>query len=133
MLKLHHIGMVVKNIEDYLKTSEYARSTEVVYDPAQHSNICMLENADNEPPIELIEPIDDKSTTYQYLRKNGNGIHHLCYQVDSYEKLEVFMAQHKLKRIFGPVEATVFDRQKVVFVYSRTQGVVEFVILNRGG
>jgi len=132
MLKLHHIGFIVKNIDAYLKTSQYARSTEVLYDPAQHSNICMLENGDNEPPIELIEPIDEKSTTYQYLRKNGNCIHHLCYQVDSYEKLEVYMAQHKLKRISSPVEAAVFHRQKVVFTYSRTQGIVEFVILSRG-
>ncbi len=133
MLKLHHIGMVVKNIEDYLKTSEFTRSTKVVYDPAQHSNICMLENADNATPIELIEPIDERSTTYQYLNKCGNGIHHLCYQVNSYEDLKVFMAQHKLKRIFGPVKATVFDQQKVVFAYSKTRGIVEFVILNRRG
>ena len=131
MLKLHHIGIVVKDIAAYLKNSQYNRSTEIIYDPVQHSNICMLKNIYNEPPIELIEPIDEASTTYQHLQRNGNSIHHLCYQIDSYEKLEEYMGKHKLKRIFGPVEATVFNGEKVVFSYSRNQGIVEFLLLSK--
>jgi len=130
MLKIHHIGIVVKDINAYLKNSQYCRSTEIVYDPAQHSNICLLRNIYNEPPIELIEPIDEKSTTYQHLIKSGNSIHHFCYQVDSYENLGVYLAKHKLKQISGPIEATVFDQKVVVFAYSRNQGIVEFIISN---
>ena len=129
MLKIHHIGIVVKDIAAYLKSSQYRKSTEVIYDPIQHSNICILVNIYKEPPIELIEPIDEKSTTYQHLKKNGTSMHHLCYEIDSYEKLKEYMKQHRLKRVFGPVEAIVFNRKKVVFCYSVNTGIVEFLLL----
>jgi len=128
MLKIHHIGIVVRDIEAYLSSSPYHKSSDVVYDPHQHSNICMLDTGQSETPVELIEPIDEKSTTYQYLKKNGNGTHHICYQIDDLESLERYMGEHKLKRIYGPVEAVVFGKREVVFGYSRTQGIVEFLI-----
>jgi methylmalonyl-CoA/ethylmalonyl-CoA epimerase len=130
MLKIHHIGLVVKNIGAFLEFSPYKPSTEISYDPNQHSRICMLETGEKQTRLELIEPIDEKSTTYQFLRKHGNGTHHICYEIDSYDNLELYLKEFKLKRIYGPVEATVFDNRNVVFAYSLTQGVVEFLILN---
>jgi methylmalonyl-CoA/ethylmalonyl-CoA epimerase len=130
MLRIHHIGIVVKSIVAFLEFSPYRRSTEIAYDPHQHSHICMLETGEKETQLELIEPIDEKSTTYQFLMKHGNGTHHICYEIDTYENLELYLRKSKLKRIYGPVEATVFENRNVVFAYSRTQGVVEFLILS---
>ncbi len=36
--------------------------------------------------IELIEPVGKKSTWYEYLKKHGEGIHHIAFNVDGMEK-----------------------------------------------
>lgn len=130
MFPIHHIGIVVKNIDAYLDASPYERSTEIVYDPTQHSRICMLRTGEGETPIELIEPIDEKSTTYQFLKKHGNGTHHICYQAEREADLGAYLKTYKMKQITVPKPAVVFDDRKVVFAYSRTQGIVEFLIMN---
>ena len=131
MLKIHHIGIVVKNIALFIENSDYNISSEIVYDKNQHSNICLLNTLKNEPIIELIEPIDEKSTTYNHLIKNGNGIHHLCYQIESWLMLKGYLSRKKIKVIMGPVKALIFKNQRVVFGYSPIQGLVEFIILDK--
>jgi len=42
------------------------------------------------------------------------------------------MSQHKLKRISGPVGAKVFDDRLIVFAYSRSHGIVEFLLMGEG-
>lgn len=38
--------------------------------------------------IELIEPIGKKSTWYKHLKKHGEGIHHIAFNVEGMEKNE---------------------------------------------
>ena len=37
----------------------------------------------NSPNLELIEPINNKSTTYNYLKKTGGGYHHICFEIET--------------------------------------------------
>tara|TARA_Y100000816_G_C25977269_1_gene510178 strand:+ start:429 stop:836 length:408 start_codon:yes stop_codon:yes gene_type:complete len=128
-LKIHHIGIVVKDIGAYLKSSQHNKKTDIIYDPIQHSHICLIDDGLKTPLIELIEPIDEKSTTFQYLKKNGTSMHHFCYEIDNYNRLEAYMKQNNLKRIFGPVEAVIFNGKKVVFCFSIFLGIMEFLLL----
>jgi len=130
MLKIHHIGIVVKNIEKYLQNSPYKKNTDVVYDPIQYSNIVMLDGKKNEPLVELIEPMNSKSMTYSFFKKNGNSVHHICYQAKNIDIVDEYIKKYKFKKILGPVEAKIFDNQSVVFAYSSSQGLIEFLISN---
>ena len=78
-LKIHHIGIVIRNIDQYLKNS-FLSLTKKIYDPIQDSNLALVETY-NDFFIELIEPISKSSTTFNFLLAGG-GYHHLCYLID---------------------------------------------------
>jgi len=40
---------------------------------------------------EIIEPLDDKSLYAEYLKKQGEGIHHILFDVDNYDETKVHM------------------------------------------
>ncbi len=36
--------------------------------------------------VELLEPLDDSSIVSEFLKKRGEGFHHICFRVDDIEK-----------------------------------------------
>ena len=43
----------------------------------------LIKMGTNGTDIELIEPLNSKSTTYNYLKKTGGGYHHICYEINT--------------------------------------------------
>jgi len=82
-LKLHHIGIVVENIQKSLGeitqylTFESATMPSLV--GSQKVNICFLKT--NNVFLELIEPAQENSPISNFIKKGG-GFHHLCFEVD---------------------------------------------------
>ena len=71
IVKLHHIGIVV-SIDSYIEDSFFRFDGKKIYDPIQLSNLCLLKT-NNDFFIELIEPLNEKATTYNFLKNNGGG------------------------------------------------------------
>jgi hypothetical protein len=88
----------------------------------------LIETKGDEPNIELIEPINEQSTTFNFLTGKGGGIHHFCYEVDNIDKLNFFLQSNNIKQIYGPVQARLFDDKAVVFGYTKNKEVIEFII-----
>ena len=83
MIKVHHIGIVVKSIEDALPVYTRGlglRLQTIKEMPEQRVNIAFLPTAAGE--IELVQPTDDTSGTAKFLASRGEGIHHICLEVD---------------------------------------------------
>jgi methylmalonyl-CoA/ethylmalonyl-CoA epimerase len=84
--KLAHIGLAVESIDDKLKLYhdvmglETGERTEV---PDQGVEVCFLE-LDN-TKLELLQPLDDSANLNKFLQKKGEGIHHLCFEVEDIE------------------------------------------------
>ena len=82
-LKLHHIGIVVQNINESLGELANFLSFESTNLPtligSQKVNICFLKT--NNVYIELIEPAEENSPITNFA-KEGGGFHHLCFEVD---------------------------------------------------
>ena len=127
---MNHIGIVVKSIDQYVENSFYYKLEKYVFDSIQHSNLGLILTNDGEPNIELIEPIDENSTTFNFLKKTGGGYHHICYEFASLSSLDSFMNKHRIKKIFGPVKAILFDNKKVVFGITKNREILEFLIMN---
>ncbi len=125
---MNHIGIVVKNIDQYMKSSIYPALSKHVFDPIQSSNIGLIETGKQELDIELIEPVGESATTFNFLNKTGGGYHHICYEIGSEEELVQFLRNNKIKKIYGPVKAVLFDNKKVTFGYTRNREIVEFLI-----
>ena len=87
MLKqIDHIGIVVHNIDESLKT--YCdqlgfRLLERVAIPEQLVEAAFLDAGNG--TIELIAPTDSTSGTARYLQNRGEGTHHICFSVDDIE------------------------------------------------
>ncbi len=82
-MKLHHIGIVVKNIQESLgeltKYLDFESTTVPSLVGSQKVNICFLKT--NNVFLELIEPAQENSPISNFI-KEGGGFHHLCFEVD---------------------------------------------------
>ena len=81
-MKLHHIGIVVKNIQESLgeltKYLDFESTTIPSLVGSQKVNICFLKT--NNVFLELIEPTQENSPISNFI-KEGGGFHHLCFEV----------------------------------------------------
>jgi LAO/AO transport system kinase len=93
--KIHHVGIAVRSLEEassrfggLLGLREGARyelpefGVKVLFLPVGDSN------------LELLEPLGQGSTVASFLARRGEGVHHVCFEVDDIEKsLAEFAAQ----------------------------------------
>ena len=47
--------------------------------------------------IELIEPLDDKTIYAKFLKKHGEGLHHIAYAVDNFQEARKFFEKKGIK------------------------------------
>lgn len=85
-MKINHLGIATKGIEEALKFYENALGlknvhTEVVED--QKVRVAMLPIG--ETRIELLEPTSEDSPISKFLEKRGGGIHHIAVEVEDIE------------------------------------------------
>src|SRR6266496_3082843 len=83
-MKLHHIGIVVDNIERHAK--RYADclgmqpTSPVELDPIQKVHVQFIAGHGDEVSLELIQPAGKDSPVTNALKKGG-GLNHLCFEV----------------------------------------------------
>ena len=85
-MKINHLGIATKGIDEALKFWEDALGlenvhTEVVED--QKVRVAMLPIGESR--IELLEPTAEDSPIAKFLEKRGGGIHHIAVEVDNIE------------------------------------------------
>ena len=84
--KINHIGIAVKNLEDSIPLyrdqlgMEFEGTEEVA---EQKVKVAFLKIGESR--IELLEPTADDSPIAKFLEKNGEGIHHMAYEVTDIE------------------------------------------------
>src|SRR5512137_182269 len=81
--RIDHIAVVVENLDVALATYRDALGMDVSRIdllPEQDVKIGFLPSGDSE--IELLEPINPDSGIARYLAKRGEGLHHICLEVD---------------------------------------------------
>ena len=92
---MNHIAIAVKNVEETAKVFEDVlglRAGHIETVPDQGVRACLIPVGDGE--IELIEPIDPEGGVAKFLERRGEGIHHLCLEVDDVdEELESLAAR----------------------------------------
>jgi len=85
-MKINHLGIATKGIDDALKFWSDALGlenvhTEIVED--QKVKVAMLPIGESR--IELLEPTSEDSPISKFLEKRGGGIHHIAVEVDNIE------------------------------------------------
>lgn len=122
--KINHIAIAVKNIEESARFYEQVlglalSGTETV--PEQKTKAGFLKIG--ETNIELVQPAGPDSPIAKFIETRGQGIHHICFEVDDLES-EV---KEYLKK-----GAVMVDQQpkrgahgtKVAFIHPKSSGSV---------
>jgi methylmalonyl-CoA/ethylmalonyl-CoA epimerase len=81
--KINHVAIVVRDIEESLRfwRDQLGLKLDHVEDvPSQASMVAFIPVGEGE--IELVQPTDMDTGLGKYLEKRGEGMHHLCIEVD---------------------------------------------------
>lgn len=113
-IKLNHIGLVVRDIQksaEILRTLGLKERTQPEPDPIQKVTACFITaGADQAIHIELLEPTDESSPITNFLSKRGEGLHHLCFEVDDIDLATDELKQKGFQVVSPPVECIGYDR-----------------------
>ena len=114
-MKLHHIGIVVKNIQEslgeltnYLQFEETTMPTLI---ESQKVNVCFLKTSNIF--LELIEPVHDDSPVKNF-SELGGGFHHLCFEVDNIIETLKQLKENGARIIVEPTKG--FENRLIAFV-----------------
>ncbi|HEX8287311.1 MAG TPA: methylmalonyl-CoA epimerase [Pyrinomonadaceae bacterium] len=86
-MKINHLGIATKGIDEALKFWENALGLENVHTETvedQKVRVAMLPIG--ETRIELLEPMSEDSPITKFLEKRGGGIHHIAVEVENIEE-----------------------------------------------
>jgi len=95
--KINHVAIVVEQIEDALTfwRDQLGLMLDHVEEvPSQASKVAFMPVGEGE--VELVQPTDMDSGLGKYLQKRGEGMHHLCIEV---EDIDGMLANLKAKGV----------------------------------
>lgn len=85
--KVHHVGVVVRDMDQAMRFYRDTLGLHVHKEATiqeQGVRAALLTLGDSE--IELLQPIVEDTGVARYLEKRGEGLHHVCFQVDDIER-----------------------------------------------
>lgn len=129
-MKLHHIGIIVKDIEKSIKIySEmgYIQTGEVVIDEIQNNRVVFMEHP-QASLVEFVEPIDSSSSISNF----KVGYHHLCFEEEKNENIRDYFGKARIGKIFTkPMIAPALDYREIIFAYLRNGTLIEIVLIGK--
>ena len=124
-MKIHHIGIVCE--ENDVKNYFFLPKKKFTYlDKKQNNKLIIGQNKNNNLWIELVIPLNSKSTVKNFLKSKGPSIHHFAYYVKDLEKIKknlqkergyLYVNSYKIKlNCFGGLMETVFYYNNNIFI-----------------
>jgi methylmalonyl-CoA epimerase len=133
MKKIDHIAIAVHSIEEALQAYEGALGLELAdvgEVPEQGVRVAFLPTGESE--LELVEPLTSESGVAKFLEKRGEGIHHICFEVDDIEAALQDLADKGVPLIDEQPRQGAHGR--VAFLHPKsTHGVLIELIEKHGG
>jgi methylmalonyl-CoA epimerase len=130
-MKIDHIGIVVRDIQEALKAYETALGLplkEIVEVPDQKVEVAFLPVGESN--VELVQPLSDDTGIYKFLEKRGEGIHHICVEVDDIEAALARLREHGVPLIDEVPRQGVHGR--VAFVHPKGMHGVLIELIEHG-
>ena len=121
---INHIAVVVEDMEKSLAFWRDALGInlhELRDVPAEKSQVAFLPLAGAE--VELVMPTTDDSGIAKYLAKRGQGMHHLCLEVDDIDGMLTHLKSKNI-RLINEEPRTAADGKKYAFIHPESTGGV---------
>ena len=126
-MRFHHLGFIVKSIEQYEKGLLFEAKIMETFDPVQKAKLSLYSNFDTSF-IELIEPLEPSSFTWNSLQTKGNHFHHLGYEVNNMNEILLLQQRYNWINILKPVPAVLFNNRLITFYLTRNRQIIELII-----
>ena len=114
-MKIHHIGVVVNNIQDSLgdfsKFFKFDETSIPTLVGSQKVNVCFMKIG--ELRIEFIEPVGNESPVKKFLERGG-GFNHICFEVNNLSETINEIVEKGGRLIVSPVKG--FEGRQTAFV-----------------
>ena len=128
---MHHIGYVVPAIvpamEGFLRSLNATWDQQIFEDPLQSVKVAFLSIRPNEPQIELVEPVGDRSPVQKFLQEKGGGLHHFCYETESLEAEVQAFRSRRAMLVKRPLPAVAFGGRRIAWVLTQENLLVELL------
>jgi methylmalonyl-CoA/ethylmalonyl-CoA epimerase len=121
---INHVAVVVEDMEESLSFWRDALGIQLheLRDvPAEKSQVAFLPLAGAE--VELVMPTTDDSGIAKYLAKRGQGLHHLCLEVDDIDGMLVQLKE-KGVRLINEEPRTTAAGKRYAFIHPQSTGGV---------
>src|SRR5437764_13411343 len=117
--RIDHIGIAVNDIEEALKVYRDALGLQVTHtadEPEQRVRVAFLPRGDSE--LELLEPYPGEGPVRKFMDKRGEGIHHICLEVDDIEATLAQLANEGVQLIDSAPRLNS-GGQKIAFIHPK--------------
>ncbi|MBI3097989.1 MAG: methylmalonyl-CoA epimerase [Planctomycetes bacterium] len=84
ILRLDHIAVLVRRLDDVLPLYRDHLGLKVEHEESiPELQVRVVKVSTGNTTIELVEPMPGEASLNKYLEKRGEGLHHLCFEVDN--------------------------------------------------
>ncbi len=129
--QISHIGIAVRDLEkamDFYRSVFRLKPSEPIIGGEGDVKVSLVELGNT--VIELLQPTGDKGAVAKFLEKRGEGIHHLCLEVDDINSEVEFLRASGVEVIGSPRPGA---EGMSVFLHPRTtQGVLIELVQKEG-
>lgn len=117
-MKINHIAIVVRDIDASLDfwVKAFGLQVDHIEDvPSQASKVAFLPVGESE--VELVQPTSADSGMAAYLEKRGEGMHHLCIEVEDIDAALAHLKALDVRLINS--EPEVLPGRKMAFIHPK--------------
>jgi methylmalonyl-CoA/ethylmalonyl-CoA epimerase len=115
--KIDHIGIAVRSVREVKDLFKSLFNLNPDFeDDVDDQKIKVIGFKVGESNLEFIEPLNDQSPISNFLKKRGEGLHHIAISVDNIENILGEFKTHQLKLI-DEKPRTGAEGKKIAFVH----------------
>lgn len=113
-MKIDHIAIAVKDINDAMEKWSLFLKERPQVKVVERERIKLFFVESRGAKIEIISPSDEDSSISNFLKKRGEGLHHICIEVDDFDGFKRKIEERNIQIV---KEGTGYDGKRMFFCH----------------
>ncbi len=113
-MKIDHIAIAVKDIDDAIEKWSLFLKERPTVKFLENEGVKLFFVEAEGSKIEIISPIDENSPISNFLKKRGEGLHHICISVEDFDEFREKLEKMNIQIV---KEGTGYDGKRILFCH----------------